>query len=59
MISLLALRNQGWGEARLKRFSEQFNEIVADVSHEHLSLSDITETLERETGISLKDLRVG
>lgn len=58
MISILALRNAGYGEKRLKKFSEDFNTIVADVSHEHLSLSDIAECIQNETGISLKELRV-
>lgn len=58
MVSLLVLRNQGWGESRLRRFSEGFNDVVADISHEHLSLTDIADTIYDETGIRLDDLRV-
>lgn len=56
MAALLALRNQGWGNARLKRFNDQFNTILADVSNGHLSLSDIITVLETETGLTLDDL---
>lgn len=59
MISILALRNAGYGEKRLQRFSEAFNTIVEDVSNEHLSLSDIGYIIEKETGLSITDLRVG
>lgn len=58
MVTILALRNQGWGESRLRRFSEQFNTIVSDVSHERLTLTDIADTIYDETGLSMKDLRV-
>jgi hypothetical protein len=58
MVSILALRNEGWGEARLKRFSDAFNAIVEDVSKGLLSLSDIPETIEKETGLSLKELQI-
>jgi hypothetical protein len=58
MVSLLALRNEGWGEKRLKKFSDSFNEIVGDVSQGLLSLSDIPEALEKETGLSFKELVV-
>jgi hypothetical protein len=58
MISILTLRNQGWGEQRIRRFSDSFNEILADVSHGHLSLSDIADCIFDETGIPLTDLRV-
>ena len=57
-ISMLVLRNQGWGESRLRRFSSQFNEIVEDVSQDHLTLTDIADTLFDETGLSMKDLRI-
>jgi hypothetical protein len=57
-IAMLVLRNQGWGESRLRRFSNQFNDIVEDVSHEHLTLTDIADTLFDETGLSMQDLRV-
>jgi hypothetical protein len=58
MVSLLALRNQGWGESRLRRFSQAFNDIVEDVSNGHLTLTDIADTVYDETGLSMKELRV-
>jgi hypothetical protein len=58
MVSILTLRNEGWGEKRLTKFSESFNEIVADVSSGLLSLSDIPDTIEKETGLTLKELAV-
>lgn len=56
MISLLTLRNQGWGEKRLVKFNDDFNNILEDVSNGHLSLSDIADTIHKETGLRLVDL---
>jgi hypothetical protein len=58
MVSLLVLRNQGWGESRLRRFSNQFNDVVEDVSHGHLTLTDIADTIYDETTLDYKTLRV-
>jgi hypothetical protein len=58
MVSLLALRDQGWGESRLRKFSNKFNDIVEDVSHGYLTLTDIADTIYDETGLSMKELRV-
>jgi hypothetical protein len=56
--ALMTLRNQGWNKVRLTRFSNQFNDILSDVSNGRLSLSDIADTIYDETGLSLKDMRV-
>lgn len=56
--ALLTLRNQGWNKVRLTRFSEQFNEILSDVSNGRISLSDVADTIYDETGLSLMDMRV-
>lgn len=56
MVSYLTLRNQGWGEKRLLKFSEEFGKILADVSNGHLSLTDIADTIYDETGLRLVDL---
>lgn len=56
MISLLVLRNRGFGTKRLVDFSNEFNEILGDVSDGRLSLSDIFVTLEEETGLNYEDL---
>lgn len=58
MIAILVLRNQGWGESRLRRFSEQFNDQVDSINRKYMSLSDIGDTIFDETGLSMKDLRV-
>lgn len=56
MISLLVLRNRGFGAKRLTDFNNEFNEILGDVSDGRLSLSDIFVTLEEETGLNYEDL---
>lgn len=58
MVSLLVLRDQGWNQVRLRRFSNKFNEIVEDVSQGHLTLTDIADTIFDETGLDMKELRV-
>ncbi len=56
MVSLYVLRNQGWGETRLKRFNAKFNEYMLDVSHGYFSLSDIADIMKEECGLSLEEL---
>ena len=56
MISMLALRNRGFGNSRLKEFSDDFNVILKDVSDGLLSLSDILEVLNDETDLDIDDL---
>ena len=56
MISMLALRNRGFGHSRLKEFSDDFNVILKDVSDGLLSLSDILEVLKEETDLDMEDL---
>lgn len=56
MASLLALRNRGWGNKRLKEFNDEFNTIIADVSKGYLSLVDIVAVLEKETGLKMDEL---
>lgn len=58
MVSILALRNQGWGHIRLKRFSEEFNDIVVDISQGRLSLTDIPDTIYDETDLTMRDLEL-
>lgn len=58
MASILVLRNKGWGAEELKDFSGEFNTVLGDVSNGWLSLSDIAETIEKETGLTLEDLRI-
>lgn len=57
MISMLALRNKGFGHSRLKEFSDDFNVILQDISDGRLSLNDILEVLKDETSLDLEDLR--
>ena len=56
MISMLALRNRGFGHSRLKDFSDDFNVILKDVSDGRLSLSDILDVLKDETDLNIDDL---
>ena len=56
MISMLALRNRGFGHSRLKEFSDDFNEILIDVSDGRLSLTDILDVLKDETDLNMEDL---
>lgn len=56
MVSVLTLRNQGWGETRIRRFNEQFNDILRKISNEDLSLSGICDTIYDETGLTQQDL---
>ena len=56
MISMLALRNKGFGHSRLKEFSDDFNVILQDVSDGRLGLTDILEVLKDETDLDLEDL---
>jgi len=56
MISMLALRNKGFGHSRLKEFSDDFNVILQDVSDGRLGLTDILEVLKDETDLDLDDL---
>ena len=58
MISLYALRNQGWGRERLLRFNDKFNEYAKDVGDGLFSLEDIAGVLADETGLSLDDLKL-
>ena len=58
MVTLLTLRNQGWGRKKLLRFNEEWNEILVNVSNGWLTLEDIADTIFDETGVSLPDLRV-
>lgn len=57
-VSMLVLRNQGWGDVRIRRFSNQFNELIEDISHERLSLTDVADALYDETGLDMKVLAV-
>ena len=45
MISLLVLRNRGFGAKRLADFNNEFNKILSDLSDGYLSLNDIFVTL--------------
>lgn len=58
MITLYALRRQGWGKKRLKAFSDDWNESIMDVSNGWYSLTDIMETLAEETGLTMEDLKI-
>ena len=56
VISMLVLRNQGYGKKRMTRFNDHFNEILEDVMAGRISLQDIADTIYDETGVSLDNL---
>lgn len=58
MISMLVLRNNGWGNVRIQRFSDDFDVIINDVSEGYLSIWDIPSVLEEETGLESEKLIV-
>lgn len=58
MITFYVLRNQGWGAVRLKRFSDKWNQYLMDVAEGRFSLTDISEVLTLETGLTVEDLMI-
>lgn len=56
MVSLMVLRDRGYGAKRLKDFNDEFNNLVDSVSRRYITLSDIIKCLEDETGLKRSDL---
>lgn len=54
--SMLVLRNNGWGETRLRRFSEELDVVLNDISEKRLSFSDIPGAIEEETGLTYGEI---
>ena len=58
VISVLVLRNQGWADIRIRRFSQQFDDILDKVTNGRMTLSEIADIVHDETGLSLAELQV-
>lgn len=59
MVSLLTLLNRGWSRDDLKQFNDEFNVVLLDVCSGYLSFSDIIDTINEETGLTLEYLEWG
>lgn len=55
LFPLWVLRNQGWGEKRLRRFMDDYAELLDAFNKDYVSLPDIAQQLEKETGIRLDE----
>ena len=51
LFPLWVLRNQGWGEKRIRRFMNEYDELWDAYNQGYVSLVDIAQQLEKETGI--------
>ena len=58
VISVLVLRNQGWADIRIRRFSQQFDDILDKVTNGRMTLSEIADIVHDETGLSLGELQI-
>lgn len=57
LIPLLALRDEfGFGEKRLRKYIQKYNDILDAQTKEYLTLVDIAETLEKEVNITREEL---
>lgn len=53
MLSLLVLRNMGWGKTRLKRFKDDFQKQIKALEEGYISIQDITQMIYEETGFNV------
>ena len=58
MITLYTLRNQGYGNKRLKKFSDKWNQYLLQVMEGYFSLSDVEGVLKEETGLTMDKLKI-
>ena len=58
LVSVMILRDKGYGNKRIKEFSAEFNTLLQTVSEGYLTSADIADTIYEETGVSMDDLRV-
>lgn len=54
LFPVWVLRNQGWGEKRLKRFLEDYSDLIDSYNRGYLNLEDIATTLDEETGVRIE-----
>lgn len=56
VFPLLVLRDKfGFGKKRLKRFSEEYLEVIDAYNKDYLDFYDVVKMMERETGIDYSD----
>ena len=53
-LSLLSLRDEGWGKKRLERFSDEFMKKLEAIGTDHISIQDMIDTIKEETGYAIE-----
>lgn len=53
-LSLLSLRDEGWGKKRLERFSDAFMKKLEAIGTDHISIKDMIDTIKEETGYAIE-----
>lgn len=53
-LSLLSLRDEGWGKKRLERFSDAFMRKLEAISTDHVSIKDMIDAIKEETGYEIR-----
>lgn len=54
LFPLIVLRDEfGFGKVRLERYMEKYNEVIEAYNEDYITLEDVAETIEQETGISI------
>lgn len=54
MMGIMALRDEfGFGTSRLQRFIDKVDDMFDSYNRDYISLKDLTETIENETGIKV------
>lgn len=53
-LSLLSLRDEGWGKKRLERFSDAFMRKLEAISTDHVSIKDMVDVIKEETGYAIE-----
>ena len=53
-MGIMALRDEfGFGTSRLQRFIDKVDDMFDSYNRDYISLKDLTETIENETGIKV------
>ena len=54
LMGIMALRDEfGFGTSRLQRFIDKVDDMFDSYNRDYISLKDLTETIENETGIKV------
>lgn len=59
LIAMYVLRNEGWGESRLRKFNDKFNSYMNDIDDKWITIADIEGVLKEEVGIDFEEVKVG